>query len=176
MKSYFKRFISAAAVLFLISTLFVPTYAADTDGLETAIVTAKSKINVPDEYSEFTSDISDETSSSGAVIYTLNWSTEDDTDGVQISVSSYGDIMSFGKYNDDPSDEDQKELPSLSVEDVKTAAYNYVIGLNPSWAEQLPFDKAECGQIGIDTRYATVHMDRYINGVYSTAVSAWRSM
>lgn len=165
MKSCFKRFISAAAVLFLISTLFVPAYAADTDGLETAIVTAKSKINVPAEYSEFTSDISDETSSSGAVYYDLNWTTEDESKGIQISVSSYGDIISYSQYDRGASDEDQKELPSLSVEDVKTAAYNYVIGLNPSWAEQLPFDKAECGQIGIDTRYATVHMDRYINGV-----------
>lgn len=165
MKSYFKRFISAAAVLFLISTLFVPVYAADTDGLETAIVTAKSKINVPDEYSKFTSDISDETSSSGAVYYNLNWTTEDDSKEIQISVSSYGDIISYSQYDRSASDEDQKELPRLSVEDVKNTAYNYVIGLNPSWAEQLPFDKVDCGQIGIDSRNATAYIRRYVNGV-----------
>lgn len=165
MKSYFKRFISAAAVLFLISTLFVPVYAADTDGLETAIVTAKSKINVPDEYSKFTSDISDETSSSGAVYYNLNWTTDDDSKEIQISVSSYGDIISYSQYDRSASDEDQKELPRLSVEDVKNTAYNYVIGLNPSWAEQLPFDKVDCGQIGIDSRNATAYIRRYVNGV-----------
>lgn len=165
MKSYFKRFISAAAVLFLISTLFVPVYAADTDGLETAIVAAKSKINVPDEYSKFTSDISDETSSSGAVYYNLNWTTEDDSKEIQISVSSYGDIISYSQYDRSASDEDQKELPRLSVEDVKNTAYNYAIGLNPSWAEQLPFDKVDCGQIGIDSRNATAYIRRYVNGV-----------
>ncbi|MDR1246857.1 MAG: hypothetical protein LBK57_07485, partial [Clostridiales Family XIII bacterium] len=85
-----------AAVLTLCSVFsFAPAFAAETDGLETAILTAKTFIDVPADMDEF--DYSHYTSNDTPpyVVYSLNWSNEDGS--VHAEVAN-GRLVSFSRY------------------------------------------------------------------------------
>ncbi len=164
MKKLF-RLASAAVIIFAVCSLFAPVCAAETDGLEAAIAAARSKITIPAEYGEFTSGTNNEIKSNGAVYYDLRWATKDEESYIDASVSSYGDITA---YRDVGAEEDYPTggaLPALDADEAKRVAYSYITELNPSWAEHLNFDGIICTNINIDTRYATVRMFRYVNGV-----------
>jgi len=101
-----KRIVSSILmVCLLLSTISIPTFAAEEDskGLEQAIVAAKKIITVPDSYSDFTH-YSNEFETNGVKVtgWTLNWSEKDGKNGsISASVDENGNLYQYSKYNVD---------------------------------------------------------------------------
>ena len=93
MKSLVKRVVSAALSVMVISTaIALPAFSANTDNLETAIITAKSKLSIPSSLSEFDSNISQTDSGEQ---YHLNWYSKDSEESINVTINNLGDILYF---------------------------------------------------------------------------------
>lgn len=164
-----KKNLSLIVVFSMLLSLFTfAAHAEKTDGLENAILSVKSRIEITDEYSEFDSDIfNDEDITS----YRLSWNTPyeeySDNKHISVQVNDKGDITNFGSYeNSYNSDEREAHFTPFSDEDLKGIAAEWLRGINPSWMPDLPEEyitlPAYKGVYDTDT---FVMFNRYVNGL-----------
>ena len=130
-----KKMISVFTVLSMIFALALPSLAvmAEDFGLEEAIIAAKSKIEIPEEYSEFSSSISE---GRDGKVYALRWSTEksDDLDSsfMNISVDEDGNITYYSGHDDFQTWNSSPRLPVFNSEQVRQIAHDWIGEINPS--------------------------------------------
>ncbi len=140
----------------------VPVFAADSEGLEIAITTVKSRIEIPEELSEFSGSYSYYL---GHKTYRLNWESKEDGEkhrAIDISIDDLGNILSYSRIG---SDSKKASLPKLSEDQVISAAYGHMAKLNPDIASEFDSNGKIMYGYGVNSSYACVRFDRYINGL-----------
>ena len=119
---------------------FADTAAADEE-LKTVLTTVKSRINIPEELTEF----SYRKSTSGLVnTYTLTWETGSGAGEYKyISVTAYGNvIVSYDTYDSDRwSYSGEAKLAQLSGDELYEKATEYINTLNPVIAKYISIDR-----------------------------------
>lgn len=124
----------ALSIFMALSIAVIPAYAENIDGLESAILTVKSRVEIPQEYSEFESDTL--MSDRGVTSYDLKWSTlkdeNDETKYINITIDQYGNITKYSTsernnyyYNGDA------KLPNYTEEQLIQIGYDFLQKLNP---------------------------------------------
>lgn len=153
------------AVILFISVIPWAVFASADHDLENAILTAKSKIEIPEEYSEFTSNIYTDY---GETSYNLRWTTKDEeytrTKQISINVNSYSDITSYD-CSDYTSYSNKLQFPKFTDEEFKNAAKEWLFSVNPSWEKSLPDDAITVqGAKGVTSSTIPVVFERMENG------------
>ncbi len=158
------NFLKKVVVICLVVSMTVgicPALAADSDGLEQAILTAKSKIEVSDEYTEFNSGIG---AGEDEVEYYLSWNTEDGQDSIEITINDKGDIINFWKSNN--VFDSRPRFAELSKDELSAKALEWISSVNSSWAEQLRYRKNDyINDTNIHSEREYLSFDRYVNGI-----------
>lgn len=154
------------SLAWIVSLSVIPVLAAPSGGLESAISTVRSRIEVPAELSEFSSDIT--ASQNGADVYSLVWSTPDNAampGSLSVSIDQYGYILQYSLYEPgDVFDDYGAGFSKYTEDELISMAYEFFERLNPELAAEFPASYAECRQsIGSDT--ASVQLQRYINNI-----------
>lgn len=153
------------AALMLVSLVPSLGFAADDAALEQAILSAKSKIEVPAEYTEFESNIF--TDELGNQEFHLTWSTKpeeyQDTKSMDITINSRGDVVSYShnQWNDS-----EMAFANYTGDALLQIAKDWLSGVNPGWMAELPDEAAEypmVGSVRSDTDRVTFH--RQVNGL-----------
>lgn len=161
-----KRAVSILAAAALAVSVISPlsAFAADT-GLETAIGEARTRIEIPAEYSQFESSVNQDGLMTS---YNLNWSTEGDSyEGartIRVTVNSKGDITNYntGWYDRD----DSMKLAKYNGQQLKDIAAAWIEKVNPSWVAELDIDGAEAPvEKGVFESDASVVFQRKVNGI-----------
>lgn len=154
------------SVLLVIS--FVPVFAAESEGLQKAILTVKSRIDIPAEYSEFSSDVMNQ--SNGENRYRLEWSTPKEDNKlrkrIDVGINEYGNIYSYSceSFHYDYYNE-SKKLPKLNNQQLKEIGYDFFKKLNPDLAGEFLLDEASCNGVSINSSEGYVTIPRYVGGV-----------
>lgn len=165
------------AMLMVLSV--VPAFAAGTDGLEAAIVTAKSRVEIPAELSEFSSSMS--TAQNGISTYRLTWSTPDGADSekrVEVTIDSLGNIISYNKFDFANIYTNEVKLPKFSKDELETKAFAFFEQLNPELSQQFSSESEMSYGFGVGASTVTFYFSRYVNGLrfcgdrVSVAISA----
>ncbi len=154
-------------VLAVLMTLFaVPAFAADSDGLQNAILTVKSRIDIPSELSEFSSDVY--VSDNGVSSYDLNWSTpseSNDDKSLLVTVDQNGYVTNYRNYNsDDVFYSGELKLPKFSREELEQKAVEFFRMINPDLSDEFEL-KSVSGEISGYATLIQVRLYRYINGL-----------
>ena len=136
-----KKLLSVFLAVALISTIIPWAVSASSDhDLENAILTAKSKIEIPEEYSEFSSNIYTDY---GKTSYSLRWTTKAEeysqNKQISINVNSYDDITGYD-CSDYTTYSNKMQFAKFTDEEFKNAAKQWLFSVNPSWEKSLPDD------------------------------------
>lgn len=155
-----KKLISTLIIISLIISIIpFSVFAEINENLENAILTAKSKIEIPAEYDEFDSYIN---SNQGEKLYTLTWSS--DKDSINVIINEKGDVTSYRTR--DYNYENEISFPKFSDEEIKNIAKEWLKKVNPSWMEQLPDENIDCDNyIYLTNSSKCVVFERIINGL-----------
>lgn len=141
----------------------VPSFAADSDGLQTAILTAKSKIEVPADYTEFDSNIyTDEDGTS----YNLEWHDKDYTGSISITINDKNDITDYHSSSARELDDPKVQFAAYTSEELKQKALEWLGSVNPSWVSELDIendDTSDYGSIYSDSTH--ISFNRVKNGI-----------
>ena len=145
------------------STAFGAVFAADSSGLESAIVSVRNVISIPADFSEFNSNIS--TDENGTV-YELNWHTEDYNGSVSVTVNEKGNIMSYNIRRSGEYSREDMGFAKLNNAQLLDRAAEWLRNVNPGWMNELPSDKADVSGYGsIHSTNAYLRLNRYVNGI-----------
>lgn len=120
-----RKLLSVLLIMIITVTSSVSAFAADNDGssLEKAIISAKSIITVPSNYSDFSyyyNENTEENKSKGS--YTLEWANKDGG-SISINVDNYGNILGYSKFD---SKNDSSGLAKISNDDAKGIAEKFL--------------------------------------------------
>lgn len=136
-----KKLISIIITAALSMSAVVPTVMAapieltESQRLQTALESTKSKIDVPEEYSEFTSSMS--VTESGMEAYVFNWRTKDGDKSMRVRTN--GDvIMSYYNYRGDYSD--RPYISEMSTEDAKNIALEFIDRVKGNYPYEIKFE------------------------------------
>ncbi len=150
----------------LLAISVMPVFAADSAGLEAAITAAKSRIEVPDELSEFSSSVSAE--KDGITTYRLNWETAEGAETqkrIETTVDGLGNILMYSCSVFENSYPGKASLPKLSESEVIAAAYSHLARLDPALAAEFDPNGELLYGYGVNSASATVRFERRINGL-----------
>lgn len=125
-------------ICLMLSSISIPAFGAEEDSssLEQAIITAKNIITVPDDYTDFTHDLSERDTANGKVkVWMLNWSEKEGKNGyISASVGEDGFLYS---YNKSINDENSSGLAKITKSEAKTEAEKFLDKVVPSSSEQM---------------------------------------
>lgn len=125
-------------ICLMLSSISIPVFGAEEDskGLEQAIITAKNIITVPDDYSEFTHNLSEQDTVNGKVrVWMLNWSEKEGKNGyISASVGEDGFLYN---YNKSVSDENSNGLAKVTKDEAKIEAEKFLDKVITSSSEQM---------------------------------------
>ena len=163
MKSFIKRIVSVMLSIMVISAATaIPAFSADADNLEKAIITAKSKIDIPSALTEFDSNI--EQTDSGAQ-YHLNWYSKDSEESISITINNLGDILYFSSRNQSLQN-DGPRFAKYTGEELAEKAFDWLKNINPLWLTDLSLEYADFEQnSNIYNRNSYINFERRINGI-----------
>ncbi|MDR2089184.1 MAG: S-layer homology domain-containing protein [Clostridiales Family XIII bacterium] len=128
-----KRVAALIAAFALIAASAAPSLAAETDGLEAAILLAKSLVDVPAEMGEFDYHISED-EALGYATYSLNWNDKDGGGAVNAEVAN-GRLVSLYRYAKD--DGERKGLGGVSREDARKTAEAFLAAVDAGLAAKM---------------------------------------
>lgn len=152
--------LSVAMTAMLILPL--PVLSAETDGLEAAILTVKSKISIPDYLTEFDSDIS---KSSDRTEYYLRWYNNDRNCELSLTINDRGDIIryslsNYGQNTDTP------KFAVFTNQELAEKALDWLKSVNPEWASDYSIEDASFSQkSNVYGGVEYIGFDRYVNGI-----------
>lgn len=120
-----RKILSILLIILITVTSSVSAFAADNDGssLEKAILSAKSIITVPTDYSDFSyyyNENTEENKSTGS--YTLEWSNKNGG-SISINVDNDGNMLGYSKFD---SKNDSSGLAKISNDDAKGIAEKFL--------------------------------------------------
>lgn len=145
------------------SSAFAPALAADSSGLESAILSVRNVINIPADLSEFESNI---TTDDNGSLYELSWHTEDYNSAVSVTVNEKGNIMNYNTRRRDEYSREDMGFAKLDSAQLLDKATEWLRNVNPGWMNELPTDKADVSGYGsIHSANAYLRLNRYVNGI-----------
>lgn len=161
MKKLFKKAIGAIlSISLMLCSFSMPVFAADSSGLEEAILSVKSRIEIPEELTEFDSNIR---TADGGDYYDLVWNDKDYNYHISVTINDKGDICEY--YTSGGEYDDTVRFAVYSGEELKDKAIKWLEKINPKWVLEL--DKGSCedtaGNIYSDRAY--ISFDRIKNGI-----------
>lgn len=154
------------SVLLIMS--FAPVFAAESNGLQNAILTVKSRIEIPDELSEFSSNVY--VSDNGVASYNLQWQTPSNVENRRslfVEIDQNGYITRYRNQNDEISYYDyevEARLPKYSEEQLKQKAEEFFKKINPDLSSEFEADTKQ-HPVNIRTNVIEVRFYRYVNGL-----------
>lgn len=145
------------------STSFGAVFAADSSGLESAILSVRNVINIPADFSEFGSNISTD---DNGTMYELSWHTEDYNGSVSVTVNEKGNIMSYNIRRSGEYSREDMGFAKLNNAQLLDKAAEWLRNVNPGWINELPTDKADVSGYGsIHSSNAYLRLNRYVSGI-----------
>lgn len=159
---------TAALIIALMMALTVfPVSAAESSGLESAILSVKARVDIPTECTEFSSQTR---SDDNITVYQTEWRTKEDSDtqkSCSVSITDKGDIISYSLYveRDDYSYSSDAKFAKLTAEEYTNIAKDWLFKVNPKWKSEMPSDKISCSELNIYGDTVSVTFERYINGL-----------
>ncbi len=160
-----KKLLSVFLAVLLLVSLMPAVSAADNEGLSAAILKAKDKIAVTEEYTGF--DSSFNTDETGNTVYHLYWYTEDEAafQSFTAEINDRGDFLQYRNSSANP-DSNEIHFAYLTGPQMKEAARNWLGWMNPGWLLELPDEKTECPEWGDPRHHVTaVIFRRQVDGM-----------
>lgn len=155
------------SVCMLFALLPLAVFGADEDtGLTKAILTAKERIEVPESYTEFSSETQE---ADGVTYYSLEWSPKPDdmsnmrAQRLRIEISDRGDILNYQKNY--ASYEKENQFAKYSGEELRDMAYAWLQKVNPEAVVEFPIENAEFTEGYSISSVVNVRFDRFVGGV-----------
>lgn len=155
------------SVCMLFALLPLAVFGADEDtGLTKAILTAKERIEVPESYTEFSSETQE---ADGVTYYSLEWSPKPDdmsnmrAQRLRIEISDRGDILNYQKNY--ASYEKENQFAKYSGEELRDMAYAWLQKVNPEAVVEFPIENAEFTEGYSVSSVVNVRFDRFVGGV-----------
>lgn len=163
MKRWFalKRKIALLLSVLMLVVCMMPfqVFAEEDKGLETAIKFVKSKITVPDEYTEFNYNI---LNYKNKRTWDLSWNSKDGEGSINVRVDEKGNIIDYSSYKP-RTRPDSNKLPKFSRQQAKENAEAFIKNLNPELLGQLKYMDNDVASIR-DYEYYFSYA-RIVNGV-----------
>ncbi|MEG1441106.1 MAG: S-layer homology domain-containing protein [Oscillospiraceae bacterium] len=163
----FKKVLAMFLTLVMIATTFSSMVFADGDkGLENAIVSVKERINIPSEYSEFTSRINKTDIDTS---YYLTWSIpENDNNSqneIRVTVNNFGDITTYDTSNYKIMNNREIAFSKFGNPELTDIAIEWLKNINLDWVSELPLDKVKCSTNTAFENMSYVEFPRYIDEI-----------
>ena len=138
-----KKFTLILALIFLVSV--IPSAYAD-DNMQAVLVSVKERVNVPEEYTEFSSNVY---SHDGDVGYSFYWETPEEAESwgyLNVSVDDEGIINSVHGYDGrlERGYKRGKTIPKISESEAQKTASEYFARINPSVFNEFAYDWTDC--------------------------------
>lgn len=148
-------------ILLIVFMLPSRAFALDNKELEKAISTAKSLLNISDEFDTFSYGMSKQ---DDITVYSLSWNDSKNTLGsINVNIDSTGRITSYYSYT--PYDGRRGiKLPSISKNDAKKIADDFVKKVNPSAFAKVNYVE-DTNAMFINDYYYHFYYERIENGV-----------
>ncbi len=152
--------LGAFAVAFIMGISLLPSASAsETEALKKLVSSAKTRLGITAEYTEFKSSKSEV---AGESSYNLNWQTEDGKKSINAVIKDNGEITRYNRYCE--TGYEKAGVAAFSEETYIEKAKAWVSKVNPGFVKELDFDvKADIGSIYSYSVY--VEFDRKINGI-----------
>ena len=177
-----KKIMCVVLCIAMVLSLAVNAFAAEDSELAKIVKLAKSRLQIPEELTEFYSNVRNAV---GQKTYTLSWSTKDSERRREISTSilSTGEILSYDYY-DSARDYSQKGFAPYSREEYAGIAKVWISRVNPSYVAELAkeygvntgnvhsttvsvnIERIKDG-IPVDGNYINISIDKYTGEVLS---------
>ncbi len=159
-----KKLILKITALTLVAAMLLPAsvLSAETDGLESAILTAKAKIFVPDYLTEFDSDIH---KSDNKIEYYLRWYNNDRDGELSVTINDRGDIIRYSS-NTYGENTNSPKFAAFTNQELAEKSLDWLKSVNPEWAKDYSMDFAsfsEKSNVYGGIEYLSFY--RYVNGI-----------
>ncbi|MBQ8003728.1 MAG: S-layer homology domain-containing protein [Oscillospiraceae bacterium] len=136
-------------------------FAAEASELTSIVGIAKSRLAVPEVFTEFESE---KYTVGGENVYNLIWrTTGEDYSEIYASVLASGEIVSYN-YHDADRNYDKTGVAAYEKEEYLKTAQEWIKHVNPSYTAELDMD-AEVWIDGIHSHNVRVTFDRKVNGI-----------
>lgn len=159
MKKVFKSVLCTLVAAAMLAAVSPCAFAEDT-GLDGAIAIAKTKLDIPEKYSDFSSRSSEQF---GITDYDLTWSVPESRDRIDVTVNSKGDVTCMDKYTSSMYS-DGMSLPKITAKEATDAALSWLESVNPSWASQLA-SPTDNGETVIYSSWYRIEFQRKVGGI-----------
>ncbi|WFD09492.1 YcdB/YcdC domain-containing protein [Tepidibacter hydrothermalis] len=145
-----KKGIAVIMSLVMMIVAFVPSIsmAKENDGLEKAILKAKNKFNIGDEFKNFEY----YKSNNGKTIWNLNWSTEEKLSRrISVSIDNDGYIKSYRKS--DSNYKNDTNINVISKDEAKKISDEFIKFIDPKLINELKYIEEDNSTIQSDSYY-----------------------
>ncbi len=145
-------------VMMMLASIPSISMAKENDGLEKAILNAKSKFNISDEFKNFEY----YKSNNGKTIWNLNWSTEEKLSRrISVSIDIDGNVTRYSKHDSNRNYETNINI--ISKENAKIISDKFMKYIDPNLVSELKYIDEDNSTIQSDSYYFSYV--RLINGV-----------
>ena len=156
-----KRLICAILSVVIVLSLGVSAFAAEDSEMTNAVKIAKSRLGIPEAFTEFSSG---KYEAAGRNVYELTWrNTAEKQSAISASVLADGEILSY-YYRDGERDYDKTGIAAYSSEEYLRVAKEWISKVNPSYVSELDFD-AEVNIGGVHSYDVNLRFGRKIAGI-----------
>ena len=149
-------------VLMVISSVSIFADSSASEAMETVLINVKSKVNIPEKFSEFTPYANEY---DGKLSYEFNWQTEDGNSYIEVSCDDSGRIYRYYFY--DNTLKSEKKLTTLSKDDIVKTAEEFLKKALPEAFttnnDVLLYDDTSWNVSGNTYR---IRFERYHDGIY----------
>ncbi|CAH2212391.1 YcdB/YcdC domain-containing protein [Tepidibacter aestuarii] len=145
-----RRGIAVIISLVMMVLSFLPSIsmAQENDGLQKAILSAKNKFNIGDEFQNFEY----YKSNNGKTIWNLNWSTDEKLSRrISVSIDNDGNITRYSKH--DSKDNYETNINVISKDEAKKIADEFIKNVAPSFIGELKYIDEDNSTIQSDSHY-----------------------
>ncbi len=157
-----KKFMCVVLCVAMVLSLGANAFAAEDSELTKIVKLAKSRLQIPEELTEFYSNVQNAV---GQKTYSLSWSTKDSDRRREINtrVLSTGEILSYDYY-DSERDYAKKGFAPYSREEYAGFAKEWITRVNPSYAAELAKEYGvNTGNVHSTT--VSVNIERFKDGI-----------
>ncbi len=145
----------------MVFSLGANVFAADESELTTVVRIAKTRLGVPEAFTEFSSD---KYEAGGQNVYDLSWNdTAENVSSISASVLASGEIVSY-YYRDGERDYDKSGVAAYTGEEYLRIAREWISKVNPSYVPELDFN-SEVNIGGVHSYNVSLRFGRRINGI-----------
>lgn len=120
------------------------SFLADKDGLARVIKAVRAKIDIPQQYDTFSSEVfARENGTMGSLRWSSQSSAGPEAGSMEITVDGYGNITGFNHYRHSAGSEYKRRLPVIGREQALQRARKFAYHICPEIMDQLNFDSGD---------------------------------